>query len=115
MVRRQGAWHPCHWKTERVRFLDIRSSQRRSDEEHEERLEETEKTRLRSLAATLNYISLDRSVVQNAATEMCTKMANQTRGLQILGSEEGDVGDAGAETRRRDCGCAHGFRLGKGS
>ena len=32
------------------------------------------------MAATLNYTSLDRSDVQHAAKEICTKMANQTLG-----------------------------------
>ena len=34
----------------------------------------------RSLAATLNYMSLDRSDVQYAAKEVCTKMASPTQG-----------------------------------
>ena len=45
-------------------------------EEDEESLEGAEKTRFRSLAATLNCMSLDRSDVQNAAKEM----ANPTQG-----------------------------------
>ena len=49
-------------------------------EEYEESLEGAEKTRFRSLAATLNYMSLDRSDVQYAAKEMCAKMANPTHG-----------------------------------
>ena len=40
-------------------------------------LEGTEKTRFRSLSATLNHMSLDMSNVQCAAKEICTKMANQ--------------------------------------
>ena len=36
--------------------------------------------RFRSLAATLNYMSSDRSDVQYAAKEVCTRMANPTRG-----------------------------------
>ena len=36
--------------------------------------------RFRSLLATLNDMSLDRSDVQYAAKETCTKMANPTRG-----------------------------------
>ena len=40
----------------------------------------SETKRFRSLAATLNYMSSDRSDVQYAAKEVCTKMANPTRG-----------------------------------
>ena len=40
-------------------------------EEDEEMLEGTEKTRFRSFAATLKYMSLDKSDVQDAAKEMC--------------------------------------------
>ena len=43
-------------------------------------LDASETKRFRSLTATLNYISLDRSDVQYAAKEVCTKMANPTRG-----------------------------------
>ena len=53
----------------------------------EELLEGTEKTRIRSLAATLNYMSLDRSDVQYAAKEICTMMVNPTRRLEKV--EEG--------------------------
>ena len=72
----------------------------------------------RSLAAALNYMSLDRSDVQFAPKEMCSKMANPTRGswkkveesMRIFeGSGEGDVGDTGVETRRCGRGCARGF------
>ena len=49
-------------------------------EECEESLEGAEKTRFRSLAATLNPISLDRSDVQYDAKEICAKMANPTKG-----------------------------------
>ena len=49
-------------------------------EEDEESLEGAEKTRFRSLAATLNYMSLDRSDVQYATKEVCTNKANPTRG-----------------------------------
>ena len=79
------------------------------EEEDEEPLEGAEKTRFRSLAATLNCMSLDRWDVQYVAKEVCTKMmANpDTRkleeaaeGLQI--SErcgKGDVVDGTLETR----------------
>ena len=43
-------------------------------------LDASEAKRFRSLAATLNYMSSDRSDVQYAAKEVCTKMANPTRG-----------------------------------
>ena len=43
--------------------------------EDEEILEGTEQTRFRSLVATLEYMGLDRSDVQHAAKEMCTKVA----------------------------------------
>ena len=78
-------------------------------EEDEEMVEGTEKTRFRSLAATRDHMSLDRSDVLHAAKEMCTKMANPTHKnwkkvsecMQILvESGDGDVGDAGVETRR---------------
>ena len=49
-------------------------------EEYEELFKGKEKTRLRSLAATLDHMSLDRSDVQYAAKEMCAKMANPTQG-----------------------------------
>ena len=47
-------------------------------EEDEEMMEGTEKTSFRSLESTLNYMSLDRSDVEHAAKEVCTKMANPT-------------------------------------
>ena len=43
-------------------------------------LDASETKRFRSLAATLNYMSSDRSDVQYAAKEVCTRMANPTRG-----------------------------------
>ena len=49
-------------------------------EEDMEILDASETKRFRSLAATLNYMSSDRSDVQYAAKEVCTKMANPTRG-----------------------------------
>ena len=49
-------------------------------EEDEEMLNGMEKTKFRSLAVTLNYMSLDRSDVQYAANETCTKMSNPTQG-----------------------------------
>ena len=49
-------------------------------EEDTEMLDASETKRFRSLAATLNYMSSDRSDVQYAAKEVCTKMANPTQG-----------------------------------
>ena len=49
-------------------------------EEDTEMLDASETKRFRSLAAMLNYMSSDRSDVQYAAKEVCTKMANPTRG-----------------------------------
>ena len=43
-------------------------------------LDASETKRFKSLAATLNCMSLDRSDVQYAAQEVCTKMAKPTRG-----------------------------------
>ena len=51
-----------------------------NQEEDAEMLDESETKGFRSLAATLNYMSSDRSAVQYAATAVCTKMANPTRG-----------------------------------
>ena len=48
--------------------------------EDEELLEAAEYTRLWSWVTTLNYMSLDRSNVDHAEMDMCTKMANPTRG-----------------------------------
>ena len=50
-------------------------------EEDAETLDASETKRFRSLAATLNYMGSDRSDVQYAAKEVCTKMANPTRGI----------------------------------
>ena len=44
-------------------------------EEDTEMLDASETKRIRSLAATLNYMSSDRSDVQYAAKEVCTKLA----------------------------------------
>ena len=49
-------------------------------EEDTEMLDASETKRFRSLAATLNYMSSDRSDVQYAAKEVCTKMVNLSRG-----------------------------------
>ena len=74
------------------------------------------------MAATLKYMSLDRSDVRYAAKEICTKMARPDtgkleeveEGTQIReGSREADVGEGGVGTRRYDRGCARGFGLGK--
>ena len=42
--------------------------------------DEAERKKFRSLAATLNFMSLDRSDVHYAAKEICTKMANPPQG-----------------------------------
>ena len=90
-------------------------------EEDTEMLDAPETKRFRSLAATLNYMSSDRSDVQYAAKEVCTKMANPTRGSwkmlkkgrQILErSRESDVEDGSMEKQRGgECGRACGFEL----
>ena len=54
----------------------VQSSRRRSDEKRTRKCW----TKRRSLAAPLNYMSLDRSDVQDAAKEICTTMANRARG-----------------------------------
>ena len=51
-----------------------------NQEEDAEVLDESETKGFRSLAATLNFMSSDRSAVQYAAKAVCTKMANPTRG-----------------------------------
>ena len=91
-------------------------------EEDTEMLDASETKRFRSLAATLDYTSSDRSDVQYAAKEVCTKMANPTRGCwkrfkkgrQILErSRESDIEDGSmAKQRGVDCGRACGFELG---
>ena len=80
-------------------------------EEDKEMLDASETKRFKSLAATLNYMSLDRSDVQYAAKEVCTKMA-KSHSRQLEEAEEGrqvpersgksDVGDGGqGKTTRR--------------
>ena len=49
-------------------------------EEDTEMFDASETKRFRCLAATLNHMSSDRSNVQYAAKEVCTRMANSTRG-----------------------------------
>ena len=49
-------------------------------EEDTDMLDASEAKRFRSLAATLHYMSSDRSDVQYAAKEVCKKMANPTQG-----------------------------------
>ena len=49
-------------------------------EEDTDMLDASEAKRFRSLAATLNYMSSDRSDVQYAAKEVCKKMANPLQG-----------------------------------
>ena len=51
-----------------------------NQEEDTERLDVPETNKFRSLAATLHYTSSDRSDVQYAAKEVCTKMASPTPG-----------------------------------
>ena len=67
-------------------------------------LEGTEKTRFKSLVATLNCMSLDRSDVQYAAKDTFNKKANPqrlTKAAQISErGRKGDVGDAGKGTQR---------------
>ena len=73
----------------------------------EEMLEGTEKTRFWSLAATLNFMSLDKSDVQYAVKDTHEdvepdkrKLGEVEEGTHILeGSRDGDVGDAGVEIR----------------
>ena len=77
-------------------------------EEDMETLDASEAKRFRSLAATLNNMSSDRSAVQYATKEVSTKMAKPTRGswkwLKKAGrqvfekSGESDVGDEIVET-----------------
>ena len=49
-------------------------------EEDTDMLVASDARRFRSLAATLNYLSLDRSDMQDAAKEVCKKMAKPTQG-----------------------------------
>ena len=49
-------------------------------EEDADMLDVAERKKLGSVAAPLNCMSLDRSDVQRAARESCTKMANPTQG-----------------------------------
>ena len=58
----------------------VNSAAVKPEETDTEMLDASETKRFRSLAATLNYMSSDRSDVQYAAKEVCTKMANPTRG-----------------------------------
>ena len=51
-----------------------------NQEEDAETLDAPEARSLRSFAATLNYMSSDRSDVQYAAKVVCTKIASPTRG-----------------------------------
>ena len=51
-------------------------------EEDANMLDEAQRKQFKNLAATLNYMSLDRSDVQCAAKKMCTKMANPTQGSE---------------------------------
>ena len=72
-------------------------------------LDASEAKRFRSLAATLNYMSSDRSNVQHAAKEVCKMMAKPTQGSwkrlkkagrYLTGVEKVDVGDEIVETWR---------------
>ena len=75
-------------------------------EEDGEMREGTEKTRFRRLAATLDHMSLDRSDVQHATKEICTKLAKTTRGswtrfqkgTQVFEESDGDMGVSDVET-----------------
>ena len=51
-----------------------------NQEEDTERLDVPETKRFRSLAATLDYMSSDRSDVQYATKAVCTKVASPSRG-----------------------------------
>ena len=93
-------------------------------DEDEEILGAEEAKQFRSLSATFNYMSLDRSDVQYAAKEVCKKMANPTRrSWKVLEKAEmfewspkGDVDDAGVgECRRGELTSARGLGLGEGS
>ena len=44
--------------------------------------DEAERKKFRSLATTLNYMSLDRSDVQYSAMEICTKAARYLKGVR---------------------------------
>ena len=58
-------------------------------------------TKVRSLAATLNYKNMDRSEVQHAAKGMYTEMARFSRDPEVFGrSDEGDVGQRSFEGGR---------------
>ena len=50
------------------------------------------------MAATLNFMSSDRSAVQYAAKAVCTKMANPTRGSWQSCEEGRQVFERGAES-----------------
>ena len=76
-------------------------------EEDTEMLDASEAKRFRSLAATLNYMTSDRSDVQHAAKEVRKTMAKPTQGswkrLKKAGrylteSGESDVGDEVVDT-----------------
>ena len=76
-------------------------------EEDTDMLDASEAKRFRSLAATLNYMSSDRSDVQYAANEVCKMMAKPTRGSwrrvkkagrYLTCGTESDVGDEIVET-----------------
>ena len=51
-----------------------------NQEEDTEMLDASETKRFRSLAATLKFMGSDRADVQYSAKEVCTEMANPTRG-----------------------------------
>ena len=78
-------------------------------DEDEEILGAEEAKQFRSLAATLNYVGLDRGDMHCAANEVCRKLrirhgeaGNASRKLgEIEWSPKGYVDDAGMEERRR--------------
>ena len=85
-----------------------------SQDEGEEILGAEEAKQLRSLAATLNYMSFNRSPVQYAAMEVCRNMAYPTRGCFLYACSDarctclqclGDHLDSG-----RDMRASHGPR-----
>ena len=67
-------------------------------EEDMDMLDASEAKRLRSLAATLNYMSSDRSDVQYAAKEVCKKMAKPTQGSWKKAEEGRQIFDRGRES-----------------
>ena len=94
-----------------VNSADVKSEEI-GQEEDTEMLDASETKRFRSLAATLNYMSLDRSDVQYAAKEVCTKrrLEEAEKGSQMLErSRESDKEDGiMAKQRGGECGRGRG-------